>query len=400
MPSQIVTFREILDPVTPEAFFDQTFGRKHLQVPGKADKFARVFSWDAFSALLGTTALWSDRSMKMVLDGRQLAPPEFCRAGLSREGQETLQPDGKRVSELLRKGATVVLDFIESLTPELASVAATLEVVIGGPVSCNAYCSWQAHPGFSSHFDTMDVFALHISGSKTWRLYEGRTDNAAEIPGFNCASVPPQEREIAKGRVLQELTMKPGDLLYVPRGQYHDALATSDASLHVSFGVTEPIGSDFMAIWMPVLARESLFRASLPHFDDADAHQAHLRKLAERLQAIVAEPATSAEMRAIQRQRAARHCLSRFALPARKDVAVFRVRSLHAKLVRRGGDFLLKTGFGEAVLPGADEKAAQWAMARDFFDADEFAAAVAGGQSTAAAQILTKLSAAGLIERL
>jgi hypothetical protein len=400
MLQQIITFREILDPVTAEDFFDHTFGRKHLYVPGRADKFARVFSWDAMSQLLGTAALWSDRSMKMVLDGRQLAPHEFCRPALTREGAETLQPDPKRVAEALRKGATVVLDFIESLTPELASVAATFEIVGGGPASCNAYCSWQAHPGFGSHFDTMEVFALHISGTKTWRLYEGRMDGAATMPGFDCGSVPPEQREIAKGRVLQEVTMKPGDLLYVPRGQYHDALATSDASLHVSFGVTEPLGSDFMGIAMSSLVRDPLFRAALPHFDDAEAHQAHLKKLAERMAAIISDPATSVEMRNIQRQRASRHCVSPFALPVRKESAVFRVRSLHVKLTRRGADFALKTRAGEAALSAAEGKAAQWAIARDFFDADGFAKENAGGDSAAGAQMLTKLTAAGLIERL
>jgi len=400
MPSQAITFREIVAPVSAEEFFDEIFGRKHLHIPGTPEKFAPVFSWDSFSTLLNTSTLWSDRSMKMVLDGRQLAPPEFCRPALSREGQEVMQPDSQRVSELLRQGATVVLDFIESLTPELASVAATIEIVTGGPVACNAYCSWQAHPGFGSHFDTMDVFALHISGTKTWRLYEGRADNAAEIPGFNCASVPAPQREVAKGRVAEEVTMKPGDLLYVPRGQYHDALATSDASLHVSFGVTEPQGQDFLAILMPALVRESLFRASIPHFDDGEAHLAHLQELGERLQAIVKDPATAAAMRDYQKMRAARHCLARFALPVRKDVPVFRVRGLHAKLLRRGGEFRLKTKSGEGTLAAADEKAAAWAMERDYFAADEFAAAATGGDSTAAAQILTKLTAAGLIERL
>jgi ribosomal protein L16 Arg81 hydroxylase len=400
MLQQTITFRDILHPVTAEDFFDETYGRRHLYVPGTPEKFARVFSWEAMSELLSTTALWTDRSMKTVLDGRQLTPQEFCRPALTREGQETLQPDPRRVSELLRKGATVVLDFIESLTPELASVAATLEIVAGGPVACNAYCSWQAHPGFAAHFDTMDVFALHISGTKTWHLYEGRAEGAAEIPGFNCASVPPEQRELAKGRVLQEVTMKPGDFLYVPRGQYHDALATSEASLHVSFGVTEPIGQDFMAILLPTLARDPLFRASLPHFDEPEAHQAHLRKLAERMQAIAADPKTSGEMRAIQRQRASRHCVTRFALPARKESSVFRVRSLHAKLARRGGDFALKTRSGEGTLSAAEGKAAQWAMARDYFDADGFAQETTNGDAAAAAQILTKLSAAGLIERL
>ena len=51
-------------------------------------------------------------------------------------------------------------------------------------------------------------------------------------------------------------------------------------------------------------------------------------------------------------------------------------------------------------MAAADGKAAQWTMDRDFFDGEEFARANTGGDSTAAAQILTKLAAGGLIERL
>jgi len=398
MLQQVITFREILSPVTPEDFFGQSFGREHLYVPGSPEKFSRVFSWAAMSDLLSTTTLWSDRTMKMVLDGRQLTPMEFCRPALSRDGGETLQPDPKRVADYLRKGATVVLDYMQSLTPAVASVSATFELVIGGPVSCNTYCSWNAHPGFGSHFDTMEVFALHISGTKLWRLYEGRAEGAAEAGGFHCGNVPPEQREIAKGKVLQELTMKPGDLLYVPRGQYHDALATSEASLHISFGITEPIGLDFITILAQTLPRDPLFRASLPHFDDAPAHQAHLRKLAERVQTMIADPAISTEMRGFQRQRAAQHCLAHFSLPERKESSVFLVRSLHAKLARRGDGFHLKTSNGEGALSASEGKAAQWAMGRDFFDADAFAKAV-GVDATTAAQILSKLTAAGLLER-
>jgi len=36
--------------------------------------------------------------------------------------------------------------------------------------------------------------------------------------------------------------MKPGDILYLPRGQYHDALTGDRASLHVTFGVAPATG--------------------------------------------------------------------------------------------------------------------------------------------------------------
>src|SRR3546814_5312450 len=89
---------------------------------------------------------------------------------------------------------------------------------------------------------TMDVFALHIEGSKTWRLYEGRANNPLDVPGYNWESLSPEQRERTRGKLQQEVAMQPGDLLYIPRGQYHDALASSEACLHLSFGITQQIG--------------------------------------------------------------------------------------------------------------------------------------------------------------
>ena len=47
-----------------------------------------------------------------------------------------------------------------------------------------------------------------------------------------------------KGRVAEEILMRPGDLLYLPRGQFHDALASTDASIHVTLSCAEPNGLD------------------------------------------------------------------------------------------------------------------------------------------------------------
>src|SRR3546814_20636475 len=110
----------------------------------------------------------------------------------------------RRVSELLQSGATLVLDLIEGLTPGLSSVTASLETVTGGPASCNAYCSWNACQGFDAHFDTMDVFALHIEGSKTWRLYEGRANSPMDVPGYNWESLSPEQRERPRGKLRSE----------------------------------------------------------------------------------------------------------------------------------------------------------------------------------------------------
>ncbi len=399
MSDQEITFRNLIHPLGREEFFKQYYGKKPIHIPGPSDKFAHIFSWEAFNRLLNTTVLWSDQSVKMALDGRHLAPDEFCRAGLNRECQQAMVPDPARVAEHLRQGATLVLDLIERLTPELGAVASSLEMVTGAPAGCNAYCSWEEHQGFGSHFDTMDVFALHIDGHKTWRLYEGRAEEPVEMPGHEASSFPPEHHERAKGRLLREVEMTPGDLLYIPRGQYHDALASSGATLHLSFGVTFPTGHDFLGMLVRSLPKDPLFRESLPHYEDVEAHRAHLRRLAERLHEIVTDPKTSARMRDYQRQRAARNTLANFALPSRDHVELYRVRAAGAGVVRRGDKWVLKTPSGQETLTPEEARMAERMLERDYLTSESLARGLDEREWNALGPLLEKLAGAGVIER-
>ena len=67
-----------------------------------------------------------------------------------------------------------------------------------------------------------------------------------------------------RGKLLFEAHMKPGDILYLPRGQYHDALTGAQASLHVTFGVSPATGLAVFKLLENALSRESEFRAYLP----------------------------------------------------------------------------------------------------------------------------------------
>ncbi len=172
-----LAFSDLISPLTPHKFFDEYQGKTAIQLPGRRRRFAPVFSWAEFNRLLNMTTIWSDATMKVVLDGRELTAKEFCSGVRSREGHNVMQPDPKRVKLFLEQGATVVLDLAERLSEGLAALADMLQAALGAPISCNIYCSWEQHRGFPAHFDTMDVFALQIDGEKTWQLYEGRFEN-------------------------------------------------------------------------------------------------------------------------------------------------------------------------------------------------------------------------------
>lgn len=395
-----ITFRQIIAPIPSEDFFGAIWEQRPVHIPGAADKFAEVFSWEEFNRLLNMSKLWSERSMKLVLDGENVDPAEFGRVGQTREGYQATVPDPERVMSLLQRGATVTLDLIESLSPSVAGVSAALQTATGGVAVCNAYCSWRAHQGFMAHFDTTDVIALHIEGSKRWRVYEGRYESSIDVEGHNYGSFSPEHHARAKGRVLEEFDMTPGDFLYLPRGQYHEALASSDASLHLSFGIGQPTGIDVITRLLRSLPDEALFRKNLPHFDRPQAHRKHLKAIADRFHEILGDSGLSDQIRNWQRERALTDRHGRFKLPSREQTALYRVRGLGVSTVSRAGSPTLSFPGGELPLEPDEESPASWIIARDYVDASELAERFASLGRERLQSLLDRLESVSILDRI
>jgi ribosomal protein L16 Arg81 hydroxylase len=397
MNNQILTFRDLFAPITAEAFFDRHFGRQPVHVQGHEAKLAGVFSWQALNGLLGMANIWSANTVKLVLDGADIPPESFCRPILNREGEIAQQVDPAQLRAWLRDGATMVLDLAESFSPTVASVCAALQVWFRGPASCNIYCSWRNHAGFNSHFDTTDVVVLQISGTKNWSVYDRRFEHPVDEPGYQTGSFSNDFHDQNKGALLAKFEMTPGDLLYLPKGQYHDALATSGASLHLTFSIPQATGYDVLVRLTEATIDDPLFRESLPTFDDVEALSAHLQRLASRMAEIFVAPQTRDNVSAFQRRRAFTFCFPEFGLPARDDPIVFCVRGLGARVVRRSAETELHTASGSAMLTGDAEALAEWVLARDYFTAADVAEAMPTFSTPARETALTALVEAGLI---
>jgi ribosomal protein L16 Arg81 hydroxylase len=395
-----ITFRQLISPIAPEEFFGDIWEQRAVHIPGAADKFASVCSWDEFNRFLNMSKLWTERSMKLVLDGEDVAPAEYGHIGRSREGYQAIVPDAQQVASLLRRGATVTLDLIETLSPGIAAVSAALQTATGGVAVCNAYCSWRAHQGFAAHFDTTDVIAVHIEGSKRWRIYEGCYENAVDAEGHDYGSFSLEHHAHARGELVEEIEMTPGDVLYVPRGQYHEALASSDASLHLSFGIGQPTGLDVISRLMLSLPDEALFRKNLPHFDRPLAHREHMREIADRLHEVLSQSSLSDQVREWQRERALTESHGRFNLPARDRSTLYRVRSMGVSVGSRDGAPILAFPGGEIALEPGDESATRWIIERDYIDDSELENRFEGLGRDALQSLLGRLEAASVLDRI
>ncbi|HEY9567903.1 MAG TPA: cupin domain-containing protein, partial [Thalassobaculum sp.] len=286
-----VTFERLFKSIDRSTFARDYLDQRVFHEAGSVQDVGRLFSWAKLNELLDRPKLWDGRSVEMAVAGRILDPREYCRPGIARSGEQNLRPDRQRVTALLQKGATFVLDYIEGIDPEITAVTRCIERLFGTHASCNMYCSWQRVPGYASHFDTMDVVAIQIEGEKLWNIYEGRFSEATFSPGIRPSDFTPEQITGMKGRVAQQIVMRPGDILYLPRGVFHDAVATDTASLHLSFGATPLVGFTVVGMMASEAPKQEFLRRRLPHFEDRDELAAYLVAVGEQVKQMLSDPA-------------------------------------------------------------------------------------------------------------
>lgn len=169
--------------------------------------------------------------------------------------------DANAVIDRYRRGDTVVLQGLQHTNPALARFATNLALDTDHPVQINAYLSPADQRGLDIHFDYHDVFVIQLSGSKRWTVWD-RLERTVD-PVRAGATVPnPKADELGAPRL--ELTLTPGDVLYLPRGFPHAAETTHEASDHLTIGLTTITWHRYLTSAMESATSDPAVRASLP----------------------------------------------------------------------------------------------------------------------------------------
>jgi len=395
MTEHIRSFAELLHPVTPEEFFADYHDRKPLHIPGTADKFASVMSWQTLNGMLNQTSVWSGISLQLVRDKKMVPVPEYCRPAIDRNNAQYMQPDAARITALLRQGAALVANDVDALSPGLRSVAGVLEAALGAKAQANVYCSWRQRQAFDSHFDTHDVYAVHVEGEKVWQVYRDRADRPIAHPRYK--NFGQAHHDQAKGGVLMEVTMRPGDLLYLPRGQYHDALASESSSLHVAMGLTAVIGIDFLDLVREMAIGDSLFRANVPGpFSGDDGLMDHMKALAQRLGEMAASPEALEQFERFRLEH--RYQRGGFRLPDSVLDPEFRVRARGLSVVKTGKNWALADKARSVPIPSGSDRLVAWIIAQERFSGADLAAAFPDKATEDRTRLLRELAGMKVIE--
>lgn len=382
-------FAEFIAPFDASSFRAQYFGNRpvHIQRQGGG---ASLLSWQRFNEVLAITPYWNEDTLKVFFKSRAALRENYCDTNDLRAGMSAPANPAK-VKALLGLGASLVANQLHRVCPEVGTVAGLLEREFAARVSANVYCSFKGVQAFQTHYDLHDVFAVQAEGEKTWRIYESRADAPV-------APLPPGD-EIEKwltesrGKLLFEAQMKPGDILYLPRGQYHDALTGSQASLHVSFGVTPATGLALFKLLENAVTQESEFRAYLPDARRDPDLRARLSRLADRVRTVMTSPGFATDV--LNHQRDLARPAPEFELPAQAKTTWYSV-ARRAQVVRRDRGFAVVFDGGEIAL-GGDYPTVEWMMKQRLFSLEDAIARQPGLDRQELQRDMEQLARAGVI---
>ena len=155
------------------------------------------------------------------------------------------------------RGACIQLGKCESAFPELAAFVADLkaELRLGEEtLSDAAIFMARAGRGFPRHRDSKDVWIIGLAGRKTVRTAPG-----ASVGPDHRLSIDESPLPMPAGSTTH--TLGRGDVLYIPRGCWHETQAETTDTFSISIGLTRPWRAEVMVgELLEVLSRDARWR--------------------------------------------------------------------------------------------------------------------------------------------
>lgn len=158
-------------------------------------------------------------------------------------------------------GCSVVLNHGDLLSPWIAALCQDLQQTFPHAYA-NCYLTPPNSQAVPAHADDRDVFVIQLVGSKDWQVYEH-----VPIPypyphqqvGKEGLAVP---KEVLEGPVTISTTLRPGDILYMPRGFVHQASCSSNLSFHITVALAT---HDWTLAGMMSMATETILTRTVEY---------------------------------------------------------------------------------------------------------------------------------------
>ncbi|MFJ3203749.1 JmjC domain-containing protein [Streptomyces sp. NPDC086989] len=149
-------------------------------------------------------------------------------------------------------GATFKFNQAEHWHPRIRTLVQGMQPHFRGGLESFVFLSPPGKTAMQAHYDGAHVFVLQVSGTKDWvfgRIHPGSTSDSTIHEG----PIADEERV--------EVTLRPGDVLYMPHGTPHYATAREGNSIHIAITVEEPTAENLANVLLATFMADPRFTA-------------------------------------------------------------------------------------------------------------------------------------------
>jgi bifunctional lysine-specific demethylase and histidyl-hydroxylase NO66 len=167
--------------------------------------------------------------------------------------------DARKVVNYFADGYTLIIKDAALFSARLQRFCNHLQRDLMAFAQPNVYITPPSAQGFEVHHDTHDTLTAQISGEKTWRIYEPIIPLPLESQPFHSGT------KVEGLKLVDEVRLRPGDTLYIPRGFPHEAKTSASMSLHCTFALAPVRITDVLDLALRIAGDQDVeLRHALP----------------------------------------------------------------------------------------------------------------------------------------
>ncbi len=233
--------KKILADSSLESFLENNFTKIPFSIPNGAAEIIHLLTWPVVEEVLQA----KKSKLRIVQDGRVI--------------KDYVDLPYAEALNHHRLGHTLLLRYAELSHPKLKELADDFSNAFKTPVDIQLYCTPANNNAFGWHYDLEEVFIIQTKGSKHYTI---RPNSVHPNP---VKSSQPKDLgfELEKTKVELNVTLEPGDWLYIPSGWWHVA-RTKAESMHISVGLMPSSAVDILEFLPKHFSKDLFWRTRIP----------------------------------------------------------------------------------------------------------------------------------------
>lgn len=256
----------LVAPFAQDEFLDLWRQREFaFRTGSNGDGYAPLVGWQALRGMIEAGNYPKSRpdDIRVSRESHIVPPDRWTTDG---------KVDVAKLDAFLAQGCSIVVLHLDEHVPALGAICDEIKSTMSEGAFVGVIVTSGASRGaFKLHFDPEDLLIVQVEGTKRWQVFGPPATN----PVRGMPKPPPPDTEPIFDEVLT-----PGDLLFVPAGNWHHCECGLSTSVHLGIFFLPPTGWHAINELVRPLLAEELFRTPLTRFasaSDAEKIEASIR---------------------------------------------------------------------------------------------------------------------------